>query len=243
MRSTKLIIIVAIILALCGSAHAGYNPKSAQIENDASRFTKNLTVADTTVQHALETIDQLTVGGGGVPYTGATADLNLGVHSIYTTGEIETEDLTVNSIATFNAILQITSGVLWCNSVVGLSGDMYVSTSSAADTLYIKGADGSLAWLQNGGSVIVRGGNAGPFGGNGGNVTLSGGTAAAGTAGKVIITSDLSTTNDIAAGTYHVGAVAGVDSTHTVKDGNGTNYHHYTFTKGILTAYVKDTNP
>lgn len=29
----------------------------------------------------------------------------------------------------------------------------------------------------------------------------------------------------------------------TVADNDGTNYHHFTFTNGILTSYVKDTNP
>jgi hypothetical protein len=35
----------------------------------------------------------------------------------------------------------------------------------------------------------------------------------------------------------------GASSTHTVADNDGTNYHHYIFTNGILTSYVKNATP
>jgi hypothetical protein len=56
-------------------------------------------------------------------------------------------------------------------------------------------------------------------------------------------------TNLTAAGTvradagFNVNGSAGIDASVTIKDGDGASYHHFTFTKGILTAYVKDTNP
>jgi hypothetical protein len=37
--------------------------------------------------------------------------------------------------------------------------------------------------------------------------------------------------------------VAGISQSVTIFDGDATNYHHLTFTKGLLTAYIKDTNP
>jgi len=40
-----------------------------------------------------------------------------------------------------------------------------------------------------------------------------------------------------------LGLMQGIDSTHTVLDGDGTHYHHYVYTHGLLTSYVKDTNP
>lgn len=35
----------------------------------------------------------------------------------------------------------------------------------------------------------------------------------------------------------------GLSQTITIPDINGTNYHHLTFSNGVLTAYVNDTNP
>lgn len=40
-----------------------------------------------------------------------------------------------------------------------------------------------------------------------------------------------------------LGVLQGIDSTHTVADCDGVNYHHYVFEGGILMSYVKDTNP
>ena len=35
----------------------------------------------------------------------------------------------------------------------------------------------------------------------------------------------------------------GLTQTITIPDHNGTEYHHLTFSNGVLTAYLKDTNP
>jgi hypothetical protein len=42
---------------------------------------------------------------------------------------------------------------------------------------------------------------------------------------------------------YQIGGTSGIGSTHTVRDGDGTGYHHYIFTGGLLTSYTKDGTP
>lgn len=51
-----------------------YITRSTYVFVDTTTFSKNLSQTDLTVQHALQTLDQLTVGGGGGGSSGATAD-------------------------------------------------------------------------------------------------------------------------------------------------------------------------
>lgn len=64
MLLSKKILITILALGLITNAYA-YDPKAKQIATDTASFNKNLSSADTDVQKALETIDEMTAGGGG----------------------------------------------------------------------------------------------------------------------------------------------------------------------------------
>jgi hypothetical protein len=51
-------------------------PWASTVYVDASGFNKNLTTADVNVQHALATLDQLVIGGGGMTWSAITSDPN-----------------------------------------------------------------------------------------------------------------------------------------------------------------------
>ena len=58
-----------------------------QIQTDVNQFDKILSVTDTTVQKALETLDEYEPDFSAyVPYIGATSDVNLGVYKLVTDG-------------------------------------------------------------------------------------------------------------------------------------------------------------
>lgn len=49
--------------------------------------------------------------------------------------------------------------------------------------------------------------------------------------------------SDISLTASDVGLGSGITQSITIPDVDGVNYHHLTFTAGVVTAYLKDTNP
>ena len=62
MKFKKLFNVLLISLLICSKSFA-YDPYADQVQTDVDNFDKNLSAADTDVQKALETIDDLNIGG------------------------------------------------------------------------------------------------------------------------------------------------------------------------------------
>lgn len=65
---------VVLLSAFCGTSRA-YDPKARQIKTDVSNFNNNLSSSDTDLQKALETLDNMS-GGGGVAWGAITGTLS-----------------------------------------------------------------------------------------------------------------------------------------------------------------------
>jgi hypothetical protein len=95
-----------------------------------------------------------TVPASGVPYTGATADLNLGVHNLLTTGDVGA----TGSRVTHGWFTDITSTNAIAGSVTGNAGTVTGASITAGKTLTVSDsatiATGSVA-LGNGKTLTL----------------------------------------------------------------------------------------
>ena len=119
-----------------------------RVDVDTSAFTGNLSIRDDTIQKALETIDAIEVGTGYVPYTGATANVDLGAYTLTATSVIETTPtlLRLNQ-ETPQTMTGLTDGYLTLTA--GVIGTSAGSGSVAWDGITGDQSDISLSGFTN----------------------------------------------------------------------------------------------
>jgi hypothetical protein len=180
MRARGIIISVFLVLVLVCPAFArsGWEGDwASDVQTDTIPFDGILSAADDDVQKALETIDAYSPDlTGHVPYTGATTNVDLGIHNITTTGTI-----TSSTINLTNASAQIS-----------FNGDATLAYNDATDTLYSANDSGGLPNFSSGAITVIQA----PYD----NITLSGGvvTATSLTDGTATLTGGNLTTTGLA---------------------------------------------
>lgn len=125
-----------LAMAVCGTAQA-YDPKARQIKTDTGEFDNNLTAADDTVQDALETLDELTIGAGDGDIT-AVGDI---IDGAAFTAAVPGKTLTFNNATSGTVTLQTVVGALGTQTVslpagtgtVALTSDLHAAVTLGAD--------------------------------------------------------------------------------------------------------------
>lgn len=207
---------IALIAVIASCTYSATRIPAKDITVDASGFSGNLGPTDTDVQHALNTIDQLIVGGSQTPWT---SDIDGGgyrlsnVGSITTTGEVRTGDVLLGTGVDVGSdpskmlsIYRTSGGILdsmhlyinssrqfiWDGYADFIIGPQTQGESATGRSMTVIGGIGGQAASGAGGPLNLFGGPAGGYAGiakDGGNVNIRGGTGIfGGVGGKTVIT-------------------------------------------------------